>query len=56
VPDYNLSGLTTQAFEQMIQALTVSVFGPNVVIFGDGPDGGREATFEKVPYPDPINA
>lgn len=50
--DYDLSGLNTRSFEQLIQAITVKVFGPNIIIFGDGPDGGREATFEgTVPYP-----
>ena len=52
MPDYNLSGLSTRSFEQLIQALGAKLFGPNLVIFGDGPDGGREATFEgSVPYP-----
>jgi hypothetical protein len=50
--DYDLSGLNTRSFEQLIQALAVKVFGPKIIIFGDGPDGGREATFEDlVPYP-----
>jgi hypothetical protein len=50
--DYNLSGLSPRSFEQLIQAIAVKVFGPKVVVFGDGPDGGREATFEgMVPYP-----
>lgn len=50
--DYNLSGLSTRPFEQLIQALAAKMIGPNVVIFGDGPDGGREATFEGItPYP-----
>src|SRR5262245_10517344 len=41
-----------QAFERMIQALSARVLGPGVVIFGSGPDGAREATFEgEVPFP-----
>jgi hypothetical protein len=41
-----------QAFEHLIQALSVHVLGPGTVIFGTGPDGGREATFEgEVSYP-----
>ena len=44
--DYQLSGLSTRSFEQLIQALAAKVIGPGTVIFGDGPDGGREATFE----------
>ncbi|MCZ0938344.1 MAG: hypothetical protein OXJ55_06890 [Caldilineaceae bacterium] len=50
--DYNLSTLSPRSFEQLIQALAAKVLGPGIVVFGDGPDGGREATFErKVPYP-----
>jgi hypothetical protein len=50
--DYNLSGLSARSFEQLIQAIAMKVFGPHTIIFGDGPDGGREATFEgTVPYP-----
>jgi hypothetical protein len=50
--DYNLSGLSTRSFEQLIQAIATRIIGPHVVIFGDGPDGGREATFEgTIAYP-----
>ena len=45
MPDYDFTGLNPRSFEQMIQALTCEVIGPGVVIFGDGPDGGRKATF-----------
>lgn len=44
--DYNLSGLGSRSFEQMTQALMVGIFGTGVAVFGDGPDGGREATFQ----------
>ncbi|MDA0170389.1 hypothetical protein OJ998_14920 [Solirubrobacter taibaiensis] len=44
--DYELSRLSTRSFEQLVQALSVHVLGPNVVVFGDGRDGGREATHE----------
>lgn len=43
--DYNLAGLSTRSFEQLIQAIALKVVSPGVVVFGDGPDGGREATF-----------
>ncbi len=43
--DYDFRGLSPRSFEQMIQALSYKVLGPGLVIFGDGPDGGREATF-----------
>ncbi|OAH98836.1 hypothetical protein A1353_21675 [Methylomonas methanica] len=50
--DYDFSRLSTRSFEQLIQSLAHSVIGPNIVIFGDGPDGGREATFEgQIPFP-----
>ena len=43
--DYNLTNLGTRSFEQLIQSLAVRIVGPHVEVFGDGPDGGREATF-----------
>lgn len=50
--DYNLSGLSTRSFEQLIQTLAVEIIGPHVRVFGDGPDGQREATFEgRTKYP-----
>ena len=50
--DYDLSQLSSRSFEQLLQALAAKVLGPGLGIFGDGPDGGREATFHgKVPYP-----
>jgi hypothetical protein len=52
VPDYDFSRLNSRSFEQLVQALSVSTLGPGVVVFGDGPDGGREATFRgKVGFP-----
>lgn len=47
--DYDFTGLSPRSFEQMIQALSYKVLGPGLVIFGDGPDGGREATFSGRP-------
>ena len=44
--DYDLSRLSTRSFEQLIQALCIREMGSGVVVFGDGPDGGREAIFE----------
>ena len=56
MPDYDLSRLSSRSFEQLIQALAVRLLGPGIVVFGDGPDGGREATFEgKVPFPNPVD-
>lgn len=57
MPDYNLTHLTPHTFEALIQALAVKYFGPKTIIFGAGPDGGREATFKgKVSYPTPENS
>jgi hypothetical protein len=50
--DYNLSGLSTRSFEKLIQSIASNVLGPGTVTYGDGPDGGREATFEgRMDYP-----
>lgn len=50
--DYSLSGLSSRSFEKLIQALAAKVLGPGTVTFGDGPDGGREATYEgKMSFP-----
>lgn len=41
----DLTRLGPDAFEQLVLALAVRVLGPGITAFGDGPDGGREATF-----------
>ncbi len=47
-------GFTADSFEQFARALSLSIFGPGVTVFGDGPDGGREAIFNgTLPYPYP---
>ena len=57
MPDYDLSRLSSRSFEHLIQSLAIRLLGPDIVVFGDGPDGGREATFEgKVPFPKPANS
>src|SRR5687768_4530983 len=33
------------SFEQMIRALALETLGVSVSVFGDGPDGGREASW-----------
>ena len=56
MPDYDLSRLSPRSFEHLVQALAVRVLGPGIVVFGDGPDAGREATFErKVPFPTTVD-
>ncbi|MFE2561931.1 hypothetical protein ACFXGT_39195 [Streptomyces sp. NPDC059352] len=55
--DHNLSGLSTREFEHVSQALAQEILGSGVSVFGDGKDGGREATFEgRVPYPSELEA
>jgi hypothetical protein len=50
--DYNLNALNPRDFEHLSEALAQAILGPGVAAFGDGKDGGREATFEgRVPYP-----
>jgi hypothetical protein len=46
VPDYDLTRLGSRAFEQLIVSLCRVELGAGMQVFGDGPDGGREATFE----------
>jgi hypothetical protein len=51
---YDLTRMGERTFEDMCRALAVHVLGPDVQAFGDGPDGGREASFEgRLRYPDP---
>ncbi|WP_339158190.1 hypothetical protein MKX50_01320 [Paenibacillus sp. FSL W8-0186] len=50
--DYSFSRFNSRDFEHFIQALTRKIMGNGTIIFGDGPDGGREATFEgSCPFP-----
>jgi len=50
----NFQGFSPDSFEQFSRALALKVIGPGVTIFGNGPDGGREANFEgKVSFPSP---
>src|SRR4051812_2472730 len=43
---------SAQAFECLAQALCVRILGPGTIVFGSGPDGAREATFDgEVPFP-----
>ena len=55
--DYDLSRLNSRSFEQLIQVLAAKVLGQGLVVFGDGPDGGREATIQgRVPYPTGVSS
>lgn len=44
--DYALTSLGSHRFEELSQALALKTLGPTVEVFGDGPDGGREASFQ----------
>jgi hypothetical protein len=46
VPDYDLTRLGNRAFEQLVVSLCRCELGSGMQVFGDGPDGGREATFD----------
>ncbi|MGW3950501.1 NACHT domain-containing protein [Streptomyces sp. NPDC004752] len=43
---FDLSRLGPREFENLIQSIALAEIGPFVTMFGAGPDGGREATFE----------
>ncbi|GGV04364.1 hypothetical protein GCM10010495_15120 [Kitasatospora herbaricolor] len=43
---FDLSKLGSREFENLTQTLAIAEFGSAVTVFGPGPDGGREATFE----------
>jgi len=50
--DYDLNGLNPRDFEHLVQALALKAISTGVTPFGDGPDGGREATYDgKMVYP-----
>lgn len=43
--DFAYEQLSAESFEQLSVALAASVMGAGVEVYGRGPDGGREATF-----------
>ena len=50
--NYDLNRLHPTEFEQLIQSLLKKIIGQGTITFGQGPDGGREATYEgSAPYP-----
>lgn len=48
MPDINFTDFNPRSFEQFTQALAAAVLGPGILVFGDGPDGGREAAYSGV--------
>jgi hypothetical protein len=54
--NYDLNQLNPNEFEQLIQSLLKKIIGQGTTTFGQGPDGGREATYEgSAPYPSETN-
>lgn len=52
IMNYTLNNLGSRNFEHLIQALSKKIIGEGLSVFGTGPDGQREATFNgKAPYP-----
>lgn len=52
MPDYNLNGLDVRTFQHLIQAIAIKEVGPGVIVYGDGRDGARDATFRgQTAYP-----
>ena len=45
MPNYDLDRLGEKEFERMCQSLLKFVIGSGTITFGEGRDGGREATF-----------
>ncbi|MGW4700412.1 NACHT domain-containing protein [Streptomyces sp. NPDC004285] len=43
---FDLYSLGPREFENLVQSIAVAELGPHVSVFGAGPDGGREATFD----------
>jgi hypothetical protein len=49
---HDLTRMGERVFEDLCRALAVHVLGPGIQAFGDGRDGGREASFEgRLHYP-----
>lgn len=43
--DYDLTRLGSREFEHLTQTLALQALGGRTLVFGDGPDGGRDASF-----------
>ena len=42
---YDFSQFNPQAFQSLVQALAIKTFGAGTRVYGEGPDGAREASF-----------
>lgn len=46
--DFDFRSFSTRSFERFAQSLATHTLGTGILIFGDGPDGGREASYEGI--------
>ncbi|GBR19646.1 NACHT domain-containing protein [Asaia spathodeae] len=44
--DLDFRTFSPRSFERLAQALAARILGPGLMVFGDGPDGGREAAYD----------
>lgn len=44
--DFEFKTFSPRSFERFAQAMALHTLGNGVMVFGDGPDGGREASYE----------
>lgn len=52
MPDIDFSSFSPRSFEQFAQGLASEMLGRGIMVFGDGPDGGREAEYTgQLSYP-----
>lgn len=52
--DFEFRNFSTRSFERFAQAMALHVLGNGLLVFGDGPDGAREATYDGIlNYPTP---
>ncbi|MDG6398433.1 hypothetical protein QCD79_00355 [Pseudomonas quasicaspiana] len=54
--DFDFKTFSTRSFERLSQSLALHILGHGVLVFGDGPDGGREAVYEgRLNFPSPAD-
>ncbi|MDY1045516.1 hypothetical protein SOM55_01700 [Pseudomonas coleopterorum] len=44
--DFEFKTFSTRSFERFAQSMALHALGNGVMVFGDGPDGGREASYD----------
>lgn len=54
--DFDFKTFSTRSFEHFSQSMALHVLGKGVLVFGDGPDGAREATYDgTLNYPSEVD-